>query len=138
MSARSLLILAALLSSSSVAAPAIDPQFGSHAVIQRDKPIVLTGTAEPGTNISLSFAGTSRETKASATGRWEAAFHVVLGVVAAAILAAVGEDEIEPSANRISWTPSGAGKPPSPRMLPAAPTRSKSAARPAPAQTRPT
>ena len=44
MPARTALILA-ILASSAAAAPSIDPQFGTHAVIQRGKPIVLTGTA---------------------------------------------------------------------------------------------
>ena len=44
---RYVLILSALLASSAIAAPTIDPQFGDHAVIQRDKPIVLSGTAAP-------------------------------------------------------------------------------------------
>ena len=44
MSARPLLILSALLASSALAAPTIDPQFGDHAVIQRGKPVLLSGT----------------------------------------------------------------------------------------------
>src|SRR4249919_1172668 len=81
MSARSLLIFASLLSSSGVAAPTLDPQIGSHAVIQRGKPIVLSGSAAPGEKVSVSFAGTARQTRASAAGRWEAVFptHVAGG-----------------------------------------------------------
>jgi sialate O-acetylesterase len=74
MSTRSLLILAALLSSSAIAAPTLDPQFGGHAVIQRDKPIVLSGTAAANEKVSVSFAGTTMQAKASAAGRWEARF----------------------------------------------------------------
>ena len=52
MPARPLLILAGLLATGAVATPTIDPQFGNHAVIQRAKPIVISGTASPN---SLAF-----------------------------------------------------------------------------------
>ena len=74
MSARSALILAALLASGATAAPTIDPQFGTHAVIQRGKPILLTGTAMPGEQLSMSFAGSTRTAKADSSGHWQAAF----------------------------------------------------------------
>lgn len=74
MSARSLLILAALFSSSSFATPAIDPQFGSHVVIQRDKPIVLSGTAAPNERVSVSFAGATEHATTDKTGSWRASF----------------------------------------------------------------
>ena len=57
MSARSLLILAAFVASDALAAPAIDPQFGDHAVIQRGAPIRFSGTAAPGEQVAVSFAG---------------------------------------------------------------------------------
>lgn len=74
MSARSSLSLLALLSSSALAAPAIDPQFGNHAVVQRDKPIVLSGTAAPGERVSVSFAGQTRSAGVDRSGRWSAEF----------------------------------------------------------------
>jgi sialate O-acetylesterase len=74
MSARSLLILSALLSSSALAAPTIDPQFSDHAVVQRGKPIRLSGTAAPSEQVSVDFAGTSKTVKADAKGRWLAEF----------------------------------------------------------------
>ena len=39
--------------------PTIDPQFGSHAVIQRGKPILLTA-ADRGERLTVTFAGASR------------------------------------------------------------------------------
>ena len=74
MSARSLLILSALLSSSALAAPTIDPQFSDHAVIQRGRPVLLTGTAAPGEQVSVDFAGTAEKARADANGRWQAEF----------------------------------------------------------------
>jgi sialate O-acetylesterase len=74
MSARASLILLGLLASSAGAAPTIDPQFGSHAVIQRDKPIALTGTAAAGERVDVSFAGATRQAIADRSGHWRADF----------------------------------------------------------------
>jgi len=74
MSARASLILISLLSSAAPAAPAIDPQFGSHAVIQRDRPIVLSGTAAPGERVTVGFAGSASVATADSTGKWLASF----------------------------------------------------------------
>lgn len=74
MSARSLLIVSALLASSAAAAPTIDPQFGSHAVIQRDKPIILSGTAVPGEKVAVGFGGRTEQAVAGKTGVWQASF----------------------------------------------------------------
>ena len=74
MSARASLILLGLLASSAGAAPAIDPQFGSHAVIQRAKPVTLSGTAAPGERVAVSFAGATRQAVADKSGRWRADF----------------------------------------------------------------
>ena len=74
MPARPLLIVSALLASSAVAAPVIDPQFGTHAVIQRGKPIVLSGSASPNERLRVSFAGEEKGVTANAVGRWSASF----------------------------------------------------------------
>lgn len=74
MSVRSLLILSALLASSATAAPTIDPQFGSHAVIQRGRPILLSGQAAPNEHVAISFAGEQQTATADSSGRWRAAF----------------------------------------------------------------
>lgn len=74
MPARSALILAGLLASAAAAGPAIDPQFGSHAVIQRGRPIVLTGTATPGEKLTVAFVDGGRFVTADASGRWQASF----------------------------------------------------------------
>src|SRR5438067_10762483 len=74
MPARSLLILSALLASSALAAPTIDPQFGDHAVIQRGKPVVLSGTAAPRESVTVVFGVEQKAATADAMGRWQAEF----------------------------------------------------------------
>ena len=74
MSTRPLLILAGLVASGAPAAPMIDPQFGTHAVIQRGKPIVLSGSASPNEALTVSLGGEQKQTAANGNGRWEAGF----------------------------------------------------------------
>ena len=74
MSARAFLTLVTLVSSAAAGAPAIDPQFGNHAIIQRDKPILLTGTSAPGEDLTVTFAGTSSPAVADGSGKWSASF----------------------------------------------------------------
>src|SRR5439155_24896507 len=74
MSARSLLTLSALLASSALAAPAIDPQFGDHAVIQRGKPFLLSGTAAPNERLTVDFGEMRKNVRTDAHGRWQAEF----------------------------------------------------------------
>ena len=74
MPARPLLILAGLLASGAAAAPSIDPQFGTHAVIQRGKPIVLSGSASPNEALTVTFGGEQKRATADANGRWQTSF----------------------------------------------------------------
>lgn len=74
MSARSLLILLGIAAPAASAAPTIDPAFGDHAVIQRDRPIILSGDAAPGARLVVSFAGEQRTASADRAGRWSATF----------------------------------------------------------------
>lgn len=74
MHARSSLIALSLLATCAGAAPTIAPQYGSHAVIQRDKPIVLIGTATAGAQLDVSFAGEARHVAADKSGNWQASF----------------------------------------------------------------
>ena len=74
MSARPLLILLASVASAAAAAPTIDPQYGDHAVIQRDRPIILSGDAAPKSHVSVAFAGQQQSAVAGANGRWSATF----------------------------------------------------------------
>ncbi|HLO21005.1 MAG TPA: sialate O-acetylesterase [Sphingomicrobium sp.] len=74
MFARSLLIQAGLFASAAAAAPTIDPPFGNHAVIQRDRPILFRGDAAPNEHLTVSFAGVQKSANADANGRWQAVF----------------------------------------------------------------
>jgi len=74
MPARSLLILTGLLASAAAAAPTIDPQFGDHAVVQRGKPVHVSGSAAPAERVTVTFAGQTRTATADQSGRWRADF----------------------------------------------------------------
>ena len=71
-----LLLLAstALPSGVAMAAPTINPMFGDHAVIQRNSPIRVRGTAAPNERITVSFGGRSRSLPADKQGNWTAEF----------------------------------------------------------------
>lgn len=69
--------LIALSATAADAAPRFDPMFSDHAVIQRDHPVTVTGRAEAGEAVSLSFAGQTREVRADRDGRFEARFDPV-------------------------------------------------------------
>ena len=49
---------------------ALDPPFCDHAVLQREKPVLVRGSADPGAAISVSFAGNTVNGVADAEGRW--------------------------------------------------------------------
>ena len=53
-------------------APAFDPVFTDHAVLQRDRPIALWGEAEPGARLELALDGETVSTQADGHGRWRA------------------------------------------------------------------
>jgi len=74
MLARLLLILLGSVATSAAAAPTIDPQYGDHAVIQRDRPIILSGDASPKARVTVVFAGETRAAVADAKGRWATTF----------------------------------------------------------------
>src|SRR3954469_14985103 len=93
MSARSLLILlATTVASAAAAAPTIDPQFGDHAVIQRDRPVILSGDAAAGQQVTVDFGGAQQSATADSAGRWSASFpaHPAGGPYAIQVSAADG------------------------------------------------
>lgn len=49
------------------------PLFTDNAVLQRDKPVPIWGTADVGEKITVAFAGQSLATTADATGKWSVA-----------------------------------------------------------------
>jgi hypothetical protein len=48
--------------------------FNDNAVLQRDKPIPVWGTADAGEKVSVAFAGYTVATAADATGKWRVNF----------------------------------------------------------------
>ena len=71
---RNSLVLALLagiaLAAVATAAPKLPNIFSDHMVLQRDRAIPVWGTAEAGEEVSVSFAGQTKTTKADADGKW--------------------------------------------------------------------
>lgn len=55
-----------------LAAPQLHPMLADRAVIQRGEPVRISGSASPGERLTISFAGTSANTRADRQGRWSA------------------------------------------------------------------
>jgi sialate O-acetylesterase len=69
---RWLLAGTAIIASAAGAAPTLDPMFGDHAVIQRNAPVRVRGTGEPGEQMKVILAGRSSRARADKQGRWAA------------------------------------------------------------------
>jgi sialate O-acetylesterase len=48
----------------------IGPLFTNHMVLQRERPVPVWGTAEPGDAVQVEFAGQKKTTRTAADGRW--------------------------------------------------------------------
>ena len=48
--------------------------FSSHMVLQRERPIVISGIADPGTEVQVKFAGNTRTAAADANSEWSVTF----------------------------------------------------------------
>jgi sialate O-acetylesterase len=68
----------------------LGPLFQDHAVLQRDRPIAVWGTAAPGDEVTVAFAGQQTTVDADEAGRWTAQLPAV---------AAGGPYSLEVSAN---------------------------------------
>jgi sialate O-acetylesterase len=66
-----LLLLTALTIGSAAAEPALPAFFSDHAVLQRDKPLPIWGTADPGEAIVVSLGSEKATTTTAADGRWK-------------------------------------------------------------------
>ena len=66
------LILFAVLGAAGRADVELASVFGDHAVIQRDQPVAVWGTAEAGEHIVVAFHGVPVNTTAGSDGRWTA------------------------------------------------------------------
>ncbi len=62
----------ALPASAQTAAPALANIFADHAVLQRDRPIMLWGTATPGARVTVKLGDRTASVRAGADGKWRA------------------------------------------------------------------
>ncbi|HEX8583809.1 MAG TPA: sialate O-acetylesterase [Allosphingosinicella sp.] len=67
---RTLILAAALASSPAFAAPKLDTLFSDHAVLQRDKPIAVRGTADPREKLTITLGDATASARAGKDGRW--------------------------------------------------------------------
>jgi sialate O-acetylesterase len=65
-----MLLAAASSTDASEARPLLHPLFSNHAVLQRDRPVPIWGWAEPGTKVTVRFAGQTQMTSAGPEGKW--------------------------------------------------------------------
>ena len=74
MSARRNLILAAALAAAApaFAGPKLDTLFSDHAVLQRERPIAVWGTADPREKLTVALGDASVAVRAGKDGRWRA------------------------------------------------------------------
>jgi sialate O-acetylesterase len=64
------LLLLALPVTANAAPLVLDPPYTSHAVFQRGRDIPISGTAEAGSTVSVTFDGDTRTARADDKGRW--------------------------------------------------------------------
>jgi sialate O-acetylesterase len=62
----------ALLPSAVQPKPALDPLYADHAVLQRDRPLAISGRGEPGERIEIALSGATVTAVTDASGRWMA------------------------------------------------------------------
>ncbi|HEX8623117.1 MAG TPA: sialate O-acetylesterase [Allosphingosinicella sp.] len=67
---RALLLVAALAATAAEAAPAFHPLFSDHGVLQRERPIRVWGTADPGERVAVSLGTAARTATAGKDGGW--------------------------------------------------------------------
>lgn len=68
------ILLAALAVSPAHAQSLLNGLFADHAVVQRDRPLPVFGTAKPGETVTASFAGQTLTAKAGPDGAWRVDF----------------------------------------------------------------
>ncbi|MBO9576434.1 MAG: sialate O-acetylesterase [Sphingobium sp.] len=66
------LLATVLFPAAALAKPAFDPLYADHAVLQRGKPIVVSGRGDPGEKITVTLGDASAAATADAGGRWSA------------------------------------------------------------------
>lgn len=66
----SLMMVAVAFGGDQKAALTISSMFGDHAVLQREMPVPVWGRGEPGTTVTLDFAGQKKTTPVGEDGKW--------------------------------------------------------------------
>src|SRR6476469_860737 len=88
--------LAVLLSATTaLAAPSLSPVWTDHAVIQRDRPVVVEGTARPGETVHGTLGGASATAKAAKDGSFALTFPARAALSEPIALAVSGEDDAQ-------------------------------------------
>lgn len=72
MIARPAALLLCCTASAAAAQPRLDATIGDHAVLQRDRPIFLSGAADPGERLTLTLGPGRAIVRADRQGRWQA------------------------------------------------------------------
>jgi sialate O-acetylesterase len=62
-----------LCPAAALAAPSFDPLYSDHAVLQRGRPLIISGRADAGELVTVTLADASASTTAGPDGRWQAA-----------------------------------------------------------------
>jgi sialate O-acetylesterase len=68
-----LLSVSVLCPIAALAAPSFDPLYSDHAVLQRGRPLIISGRADAGELVKVTLGDASASTTAGADGRWQAA-----------------------------------------------------------------
>jgi hypothetical protein len=76
------------------AAPRLSNMFGDHQVLQREMPVPVWGTAEPGEAVTVKFAAQSLQTAADANGRWQITLSPMAANAEGQELTVVGENGV--------------------------------------------
>jgi len=63
---------AMILPATAQGAPSLDPLYSDHAVLQRGRPILVSGHADPGEQVQVALGDASASATAGADGRWQA------------------------------------------------------------------
>lgn len=74
---------------------ALCPLFQDHLVLQREKPVPVWGTAEPGESVTVAFGAQEKKIKADAAGRWSVELAPLPASAEPATLSVSGKNRIE-------------------------------------------
>jgi sialate O-acetylesterase len=87
-----LLAAAAAWPAMAQARPRILTPISAHAVLQRDRPIIVEGAADAGERVSVTMGGASTTATADAKGRWRATLPAMAATATPLTLTATGKD----------------------------------------------